>query len=258
MAATLGEGGIGVETLSPLMPETADIETSSEDYARRFSGAVGAWMLRVQEESTLRLLAPYRGASVLDVGGGHGQLTGPLIREGFTVTVLGSAASCAERIRAYVDAGQCAFDVGNVVELPYADRSFDVVISYRLLSHARQWQRLLAEMARVARRAVLVDYPSVTSLNALTPYLFTLKKRVEGNTRTYTSFREEDLVAVMRPLGYERAGREPEFFLPMVVHRFLKRPAISAALEKGFRGLGLTAAFGSPVIVRFVNTGAVS
>jgi hypothetical protein len=28
-------------------PETADIETSSDDYARRFAGKIGAWFLHV-------------------------------------------------------------------------------------------------------------------------------------------------------------------------------------------------------------------
>lgn len=51
--------------------ETADIETSSEDYASRFAGAVGAWLLKTQEDATLRMLLPYPGATVLDVGGGQ-------------------------------------------------------------------------------------------------------------------------------------------------------------------------------------------
>ena len=59
--------------------ETADIETSSDDYAARFAGEIGAWLLKVQEEATLRMLAAYPNAKILDVGGGHGQLTGALI-----------------------------------------------------------------------------------------------------------------------------------------------------------------------------------
>ena len=53
-------------------PETADIHTSSEEYADRFSGPAGAWMLGVQEKIALRLLRRFEDVSVLDVGGGHG------------------------------------------------------------------------------------------------------------------------------------------------------------------------------------------
>ena len=52
--------------------EKADIETSSERLRAAFFGAVGDWFLRVQEEATLRLLAPHPGAKILDVGGRHG------------------------------------------------------------------------------------------------------------------------------------------------------------------------------------------
>ena len=51
--------------------EEADVTTSSADYARRFAGGVGAWFLEVQAKATLDLLAPWPGASVLDVGAGR-------------------------------------------------------------------------------------------------------------------------------------------------------------------------------------------
>src|SRR5512139_706652 len=87
---------------NPIYPETADIETSSEDYAGRFAGPVGAWFLKVQENATLEMLAGYLGCTILDVGGGHGQLTGPLLDNGHNVTVFGSSDVCIERIRQYV------------------------------------------------------------------------------------------------------------------------------------------------------------
>ncbi|WP_293161376.1 hypothetical protein [Okeania sp. SIO2C9] len=48
-------------------PETADVETSSDDYASRFAGDIGAWLLKVQEEATLTMLAPYPNGKILDV-----------------------------------------------------------------------------------------------------------------------------------------------------------------------------------------------
>ena len=83
-------------------PETADIETSSEGYASRFSGAVGTWMLNIQTEATLQMLQDYPQATVLDVGGGHGQITAPLIENGYQVTVLGSSEVCQARIQPWL------------------------------------------------------------------------------------------------------------------------------------------------------------
>ena len=236
-------------------PETADIETSSDDYARRFSGAVGAWFLSVQNQATLSMLLPHPRTRILDVGGGHGQTTETLVQYGYDVTVLGSAEVCKQRIQKLLDEERCAFNVGSVVDLPYPDRSYDIVLSYRLLPHVTQWQRLLTEFARVARVAVIVDYPTVNSINYIAPHLFKFKKRLEGNTRPYTCFKEADLLQRFQPLGFTRAGQYAEFFLPMVLHRTLKSPKLSAILENACRAIKLTDAFGSPVILKLVRTG---
>ena len=92
--------------------ERADIESSTDDYAARFSGPVGTWMLDLQERITTDLLAPFRGGSILDVGGGHGQLAVPLARKGWDITVQGSALSCRRRIDGALGVGACPFVVG--------------------------------------------------------------------------------------------------------------------------------------------------
>jgi 2-polyprenyl-3-methyl-5-hydroxy-6-metoxy-1,4-benzoquinol methylase len=236
-------------------PETADIETSSDDYARRFAGEVGKWFLRVQEEATLRMLAPYKEAKILDVGGGHGQLTTALIRHEYQVTVLGSADICKQRVQRYVDENRCSFKVGNILDLPYPDQAFDVVVSYRLLPHVTRWERFLSELTRVAQKAVIIDYPAIKSVNAAAPLLFKLKKRLEGNTRPYTSFQESQLLDVFRTHDFIRAERFPEFFLPMALHRTMKLPSLSSKLERISRLSGLTLLFGSPVILKFIREG---
>lgn len=236
-------------------PETADIETSSEDYAQRFSGAIGAWFLRVQDQATLRMLPPGNGATLLDAGGGHGQLTEAFLRQGYVVTVLGSAEVCQQRIRHLLDDRHCTFRVGNLLELPYPDRAFDVVVSYRLLPHVTQWQALVAELTRVARHVVLVDYPTLYSVNVMTPLLFRFKKRLEGNTRPYTLFKERDLVSVFQMHGFQRTQRYAEFFLPMALHRMLKAPKLSSIAEQLCRVCGLSPFFGSPVVLRLEREG---
>ena len=177
---------------------------------------------------------------MLDVGGGHGQLALPLAAAGWRVTVLGSDAGCARRIATAVAEGRVRFVTGDVLALPFADRAFDVVVSVRLLPHCGQWPALVAELCRVARRAVVVDYPTLESLNRVAPALFGAKKRLEGNTRTFTLFTHREIAAAFAAAGYMPAGRVGEFFLPMVLHRTLRCRPCSAALEAVCRGLGLT------------------
>lgn len=238
-----------MSTYSPY-PETADIETSSEDYASRFGGEIGKWFLKVQEEATLSLLAPLKQARILDVGGGHGQLTGALIERDYAVTVLGSAEVCKARIQDFIDKNRVSFKVGDILDLPFSDREFDVVISYRLLSHVEQWQKFLSELTRVASKSVIIDYPEKRSFNAFTPFLFDLKKDIEGNTRTYKIFREPDLMKIFHSEKFVRGGRFAEFFFPMVLHRKMNSQKVSASVEAISRYLGLTGLFGSPVILK--------
>jgi len=193
-------------------------------------------------------------ANVVDIGGGHGQLAGPLIEAGYSVTVLGSAASCRNRIADLVDSGRCGWVVGDILQLPFSDRAFDTVVCVRLLMHCEEWPRLVAELCRVARERVVVDYPTSQSLNGLAPAFFGAKKKLEGNTRHWRSFRHRELEPVFEGNGFALNRRTGQFFWPMVLHRILRCVPVSRALEAPFRALGLTARLGSPVIAEFVRT----
>jgi 2-polyprenyl-3-methyl-5-hydroxy-6-metoxy-1,4-benzoquinol methylase len=235
-------------------PPAADVETSSDAYARRFSGEVGAWFLDVQARVTLEMMTPWPQARVLDVGGGHGQLTGPLVDAGYDVTVAGSDETCRHRVREWVDAGRARFDVADLLHLPYPDRAFGVVLSYRLLPHVDDWRRLLAELGRVAEHAVLVDYPTSRSVNAAAEPLFEVKKGVEGDTRPFTVFRDREVRDALAAAGFRVTGRRGQFALPMALHRAVGRAGLSRVLEGAARGLGLTGLLGSPVILRAERT----
>ena len=235
--------------------EDADLETSSPDYARRFAGPVGRWFLDVQARATLDLLAPWPRATVLDVGGGHGQVTGPLVGAGHDVTIYGSSPACGERVRAWTDAGPARFRYGDLLKTPFADRSFDVVLSYRLLPHVARWPELIAELARLARHAVLVDYPTFRSVNAVAGVFFGMKKGVEGNTRPFTVFRDAEVERAFSATGFRQAARRPQFFFPMALHRTLGSAGLARGLEGLAAALGLTRTLGSPVIARFEREG---
>lgn len=236
----------------PEFPETADVHTSSDEYAQRFSGSAGEWMLDVQERLALGMVRRFPGASILDVGGGHGQLAVPLCRAGWKTTVVGSDESCRKRVEPALATGLGDFVVGNVVDLPFAARSFDLAICFRLLTHCERWPALVAELCRVARLGVVVDYPTSQSLNAVAPALFGAKKKFEGNTRTWTLFRHSQIAAAFAAHGFVPRHVRKQFFLPMVLHRMLGRRGVSAALEGLCRGVGLTGLWGSPAIALMV------
>ena len=228
----------------------ADVETSSAGYARRFAGPVGDYFLEVQARTTLELLAPWPAASLLDVGGGHGQVTGPLVEHGYAPTVIGSTRVCGDRIAAWVERGQARFEAGDLLALPVPDRAFDVCLCDRLLPHLARWQTLIGELCRVARHAVLVDYPTRRSMNLLGGALFGVKRGVEGDTRPFTVFRDAEVAGAFRARGFRVTARRPQFFFPMALHRALARAPLARGLEAAAGALGLRRALGSPVILR--------
>ena len=235
--------------------EDADVETSSARYALRFAGPVGQWFLRRQAALTLELLRPFPGARVVDVGGGHGQLVQPLLAAGHAVTVYASATGAvSDEVRALSASGRVALLTGDLLHAPWADRAFDAVLCFRLLPHAHVWTALAAELSRLAARAVIVDYPTRRSVNAIAGALFGVKQKVEGDTRPFRVFAEGEIRAAFAAAGLRPTARRPQFFFPMALHRAGRSAALSRALEGTAGALGLTRALGSPVILRLERT----
>jgi hypothetical protein len=113
----------------------------------------------------------------------------------------------------------------------------------------------VAELARLARRAVIVDYPTLRSVNAVSGALFSMKKVVEGDTRPFTVFRDAEVAGAFAAAGFAVTARRPQFLLPMALHRAARRALLSRFLEGAFRASGLTRALGSPVILRLERRG---
>ena len=149
----------GVEILDDPGVDPAVRERSIGDVTRsnRWLGGLRAGMLGVRDASD----AFGDAYTLLDVGTGLADIPDTLRRNarrlGKTVTAIGvdEAPSLLASAR-----GRLEFVVAaNALALPFRDHSIDVVICSQLLHHF-EWpdaERLLTEMNRVARRAVVVS-----------------------------------------------------------------------------------------------------
>jgi hypothetical protein len=138
---------------------------------------------------------------------------------------------------------------GPLYPLPFADRSFDTVISLRTATHMENWQMFLSELARVAKHQVIIDYPTTRSINIFSTLLFEKKLAVEKNTRPFKVFKESEIKGVFREARLSKFSRAPQFFFPMAAHRAMGSYPCSACLEAVARYTGLTQLAGSPVLL---------
>ena len=119
----------------------------------------------------------------------------------------------------------------------------------------RRVPELVASLARLARRAVVVDYPTRRSVNAVSGMLFALKHGVEGDTRPFTVFSDRELEAAFAAHGFAPTGRRPQFLAPMALYRTLGSAGFARAVEGAAAAAGLTRALGSPVVLRLERRG---
>jgi ubiquinone/menaquinone biosynthesis C-methylase UbiE len=115
-------------------------------------GKVAEMSAKEAERFVSRLNIP-KGAKVLDVACGTGNLAIPAARDGAQVTGVDIATNLLEqaRSRAAAENLQIKFDEGDAENLPYADNSFDVVMSMFGAIFAPNPEKTAQELVRACK-----------------------------------------------------------------------------------------------------------
>jgi SAM-dependent methyltransferase len=108
------------------------------------------------EQGALEFLARQTvapGTRVLDVACGAGQIAIPMARAGAEVVGVDIASNqiAQARVRAKAEGVHVRFDEGDAEDLPYADASFDLVVTLIGAMFAPRPERVAAELLRVCR-----------------------------------------------------------------------------------------------------------
>jgi ubiquinone/menaquinone biosynthesis C-methylase UbiE len=116
-------------------------------------GVVAKTIARGAEEFVARLPLPV-GSRVLDVATGTGNVAIPLARTGAVVTGVDIAPNLLvqARERAAAEGLDVPFDEGDAEQLPYADGSFDAVVTMFGAMFAPRPEVVAAELARVLKQ----------------------------------------------------------------------------------------------------------
>ena len=176
------------------------------DYDAWYDTPRGRWIGETEFRLAARLLAAAPGDSLLDVGCGTGWFTRRFAAQGLQATGLDTDPDWLAFARAHGDPAMRWVE-GDARRLPYADASFDHVLSIAALCFVGDERQAAAEIVRVARRRFVIGWLNQDSL------LYREKGR-HGGSGAYRGAR------------WHTASELREFFSGLPVHELKLRSAI--------------------------------
>ncbi|KYH33232.1 class I SAM-dependent methyltransferase [Neomoorella mulderi] len=133
------------------MAEIFDHKAS--DYDDWYKRPLGALVDRVEKEPVYAYLEPRAGEHILDVGCGTGNFSLELARLGVKVTGIDISEPmlATARCKAAAAGLEIEFLHADAMNLPFADNTFDKIVSVTALEFAPDLQAVLAESYRVLK-----------------------------------------------------------------------------------------------------------
>jgi SAM-dependent methyltransferase len=229
----------------------ANAETAQSFDDRRFGGPIGELVASRQAAVLARFAGNLHGRTVLDVGTGTGRAALLLSGQGARVTGIDASAEmlAVARQRAADRGASITFTTGDAHALEFGDRSFDVVVSLRVLMHTPQWETCLGELCRVSDGAVIFDYPAACSAAWLQSATRRALQRVGVKTEPYRVFTDRTIGAALARSGFRIEAIDRQFVLPIALHKAVGSRRFTERSEAFFEQAGLLNIFGSPVTV---------
>jgi ubiquinone/menaquinone biosynthesis C-methylase UbiE len=155
---------------------------------------------------------------ILEIGAGSGAMAAELLRRydqsTITVTDLDQEMVDAASVRLAAFGDRVTVRQADATALPFADESFDAVLSWVMLHHTVEWEKALAEAVRVLRPG---GHVAGYDLLAAAP----LRLLHHGDADHLRLMRVDELRAVMRDLPINQAILAPS--LAGLIVRFLLR-----------------------------------
>ncbi len=224
----------------------------------RFGGPIGV-MFREHQEGLLTVTFPdVTNLRILDLGAGTGRTSIPLSLRG--ARVVSADASFPMLRVAMGNARRSGTTLSGVRadahRLPFRDGSFDAVICFRMIMHVVDWRMALAEICRLAVRAVMIDFPPRCGFAGFAPWVHPLFRLIRKDHQSYRVFGEKEISDELAKNGFEVDSVDRHVVLPFGLHRAIGSPGFTRRIESLFRSTGLTGRFGAPVTVTALRRNA--
>ncbi len=229
----------------------ADPATARSFDERRFGGPIGELVAKQQADVLTDFLGPVAGRSILDVGTGTGRAAFLLAARGAHVTGIDASEEMLKIARSRVREGEppIQFATGDAHVLQFPDRSFDMAVSLRVLMHTPRWRTCVAELCRVARTRIVLDYPSLHSLAALQSVGRRIVHTFGATTEPYRVLTDGAVAQSLRAHGFAVTRVDRQFVLPIAVHKAIGSRGFTESSERFLKQAGMQRLMGSPVTI---------
>jgi ubiquinone/menaquinone biosynthesis C-methylase UbiE len=229
----------------------ADPSTASRFEADRFGGPIGDLVASTQARVVANFVGRIHERDILDVGTGTGRAALLFARGGAYVTAVDAsdAMLAVARQRAAQEGVKIHFARGDAHALDFPDRSFDAVVCLRVLMHTPEWRRCIDELCRVAKRLVVVDYPSSRSVAAVESTFRRVTHRFGARTEPYQVLSDREIAEAFARCDFRVRSIHRQFVLPIALHKAIGSPRLTTRVEDVLDRVGLLSLFGSPVSI---------
>jgi ubiquinone/menaquinone biosynthesis C-methylase UbiE len=170
-----------------------------EKYDRWFETPIGALVKKYENALLLELLQPRPEEVILDVGCGTGVFTRNILKLGPRITGLDISYPMLRRAELKLKGFPFRAVAGDMKGLPFADESFDRVVSMTALEFLVDGQAAVQDLLRVTKKGGVVV---VTTLNSLSPWADRRKKAAGKGHSLFQQmiFRSPDDMRALAPI----------------------------------------------------------
>jgi ubiquinone/menaquinone biosynthesis C-methylase UbiE len=236
----------------------ADPAMAASFDAKRFGGPIGRMLLEDQERVLTRSLGNVAGLRILDVATGTGRAALALAERGASVTGVDASTQMLEVARSRAAEAGLAIEFAEVDahHLLFPDRAFDAVVCLRLLMHVPDWKTVLAELCRVTRSRLVVDFPAVASTALVQAVWRRAAQGAGSRVEAYRVFSHRSIRRELQRHGFQITSADRQFVLPIALHKSLGSVRFTRGVEAVLARMGLLRLAGSPVTVAAERCGS--
>ncbi len=113
--------------------------------------------------------------------------------------------------------------------------------------HTPGWRQCVAELCRVARQRVIVDFPAAGSVAAIQSMTRRIAAAAGATIEAYRVFTEATIRRELEAHGYRVTRIHRQFVLPVAFHKRIGSRAFTEGLEGALASAGVLRLAGSPV-----------